>query len=710
MTLSTLWSRLRKKNKGDYRQFRFCMTFAVLLVSSLLMMVCSPLIQDSLPAGGDSGKQIYLICGVALSGCIIFAAYAARLFLRYKSREIGIFMALGAERKVLAKALSLELAKIIGVCAAAGIVIGSVIAFLVGKLMEMMTASVSDSAFAFTVSGFLASVLYAAVLFIMVQFLAWRAMKRTNILEVINEQRKQEPMKKAVSRFYFISGIILTAVGFFGAVILEQITVYALGMWLGGWTNAFYLLILLGVYRMLVYAVSSRQKGRNPQKYYNNLINYGMIKFQGASVVKNMLVITLLIFAGLYAISYIPANMTTDTVLEDDFSYRYLNDADEPSKEELDSLADQNGITIGDYREGEFIRVTGSGTDRDMSDDNKLMEIYYDEYAEYDCTSVSEYEKLTGTKLDIPEGSYYQIEGKNAYENIWYKFGDMDKLYCQSEGQFLPMKYLGNTTYHSLIITTSVGMNIGSRFILNDEDYLRLKSGLPEEKQETQVLFNTEGNLKSMAAFAGEFYELFVNGMSEDMNVMSYYNALEGERKGSDYVDMEDDATVDAKNPLRETDWQYAPVMEPLLRQQRTMLLANRLLLFGYVFLICFASVGIIGYTRSQGMGIANAQAFEDIKKLGADRHYRRELMKSQIKKIFVLPTILGVVLLLIYEAITLTTNDKNLSVTDMKILAMLAGAGIIAALYQYVIYRASLKKVGSYLKLNSLSYEKKKI
>lgn len=279
------------------------MTFAVLLVSSLLMMVCSPLIQDSLPAGGDSGKQIYLICGVALSGCIIFAAYAARLFLRYKSREIGIFMALGAERTVLAKALSLELVKIIGACAAAGVVLGAVIAFIVGKLMEMMTASVSNSEFAFTVSGFLASVLYAAVLFIMVQFLAWRAMKRTNILEVINEQRRQEPMKKAVSKAYFISGIILTGVGFFGAVILEQITVYALGMWLGGWTNAFYLLILLGVYRMLVYAVSSRQKGRNPQKYYNNLINYGMIKFQGASVVKNMLVITLLIFAGLYAIN-----------------------------------------------------------------------------------------------------------------------------------------------------------------------------------------------------------------------------------------------------------------------------------------------------------------------------------------------------------------------------------------------------------------------
>lgn len=701
MTLSTLWSRLRKKNKGDYQQFRFCMTFAVLLVSSLLMMVTSPLIQDSLPAGGDSGKQIYLICGVALAGCMIFSAYAARLFLRYKSREIGIFMALGTERNVLSKALSLELFKIIGMCAAAGIILGAVIAFFVGKLMEILTSDVSDSEFAFTVSGFLASALYVVLLFFIVQFLAWRAMKRTNILDVINEQRKQEPMKKAVSKTYLISGVIFAAAGFFGAVVLEQITVYALGIWMGGWTNIFYLFILLGVYRILVYAVSSRQKGNHPQKYYNNLINYGMIKFQGASVVKNMLVITLLIFAGLYAISYIPANMTTENLLEDDFSYRYLNDADEPSKEELDLLAAKNEVSIEDYREGEFIRVTGSGIERDMGDDNKLAEIYYEEYAEYDCTSVSEYEKLTGTKLDIPKGAYYQIEGRNAYENIWYRFGDMDQLYCQSEGQFLPMKYMGNTTYHSLIITPSVGMNIGSRFVLNDEDFARLGKGLADDKKETQVLFNTAGGLKSEAAFSAGFFELFVNGMSEDMNVMDYYNELEGERQGSDYAVMEEDATVDARNPLKETDWQYDPVMTPLLKQQKTMLLANRLLLFGYVFLICFASVGIIGYTRSQSMGIANAQAFEDIRKLGADRRYRRALMKNQIQKVFVLPTMIGTALLLIYEGMILFTNDKTFSSVDMKVMAMLAAAGAAVALYQYIIYRISVKKVGNLLKLN---------
>ncbi len=133
-------------------------------------------------------------------GCFIFSAYAARLFLRHKSREIGIFIALGARRKVLAEALSLELGKLIGMCAAAGIALGAVIAFIVGKGMELLTAQVRNAEFGFTLSGLALSALYTVLLFLLIQFLARRAMRRTNVIEVINEQRKQEPMKKSVSK------------------------------------------------------------------------------------------------------------------------------------------------------------------------------------------------------------------------------------------------------------------------------------------------------------------------------------------------------------------------------------------------------------------------------------------------------------------------------------------------------------------------------
>ena len=170
-----------------------------------------------------------------------------------------------------------------------------------------------------------------------------------------------------------------------------------------------------------------------------------MMKFQGASVVRNMLVITLLLFGGLYAASYLPTMLTgssSEQGYEAEYSYRYLNDADEPSESMVKDLARKYGLTVENYREGDFLRVFGSGTERDADENDQLIATYYDRFAQYDVTSASEFEELTGISLDIPDGSYYQIIGSTSYENIWNHFGDMDKLYIESEDAYLPFSYV----------------------------------------------------------------------------------------------------------------------------------------------------------------------------------------------------------------------------------------------------------------------------
>ena len=83
MSLKQVWKRSKDKNKSAYRQFCFCISFAVLLITSYIMMLESPLIQQTLPEGGDSRKQVYMIFVLAAAGCVIFTVYAASLFLRY---------------------------------------------------------------------------------------------------------------------------------------------------------------------------------------------------------------------------------------------------------------------------------------------------------------------------------------------------------------------------------------------------------------------------------------------------------------------------------------------------------------------------------------------------------------------------------------------------------------------------------------------------
>lgn len=703
MTLRNLWGKLRKRNKGDYRQFQFSTTFAVMLISSFLMLVCSPLIQGALPEGGDSGKQVWMSFGVSAIGCIVFVLYVTKLFLRYKSREIGIFLALGTEKHILKRSLAGELARMTAVCSAAGILLGAAIAFITGNVIKVLIADVYDGDFSFTVSGLFFSVCYALILFLFIQFQAGRAMKRTNVIEVINEQRRQEPMKKSVSKAYLISGIVLTLAGIFGALILPQIVAYTAGIFLGTWTNAFYLAAVFGVYRVLVYTVSSHQRGRNPQKYYNNLIDYGMMKFQGASVVRNMLVITLLLFGGLYAVSYLPTMLTgssSEQGYEAEYSYRYLNDADEPSESGICDLAGKYGLTVENYREGDFLRVFGSGTERDADENNQLIETYYDRFAQYDVTSASEFEELTGISLDIPDGSYYQIIGSTSYENIWNHFGDMDQLYVESEDASLPFSYLDTVSYESLNISGDNNMGDASRFVVSDADFDRLKAGLSEDSLETQVLFDTDGASLNEIAFSNELFRTLAEGMSEKMDVLTYYNAASAERNGSEYTETFAGAAVDPENPLKAADWQFAPHLVPLLDQQMLMALAARLLTFSYIFIICIAAAGVIGYTRSQSVGLTNRQVFEDIRRLGADRQYRRTLMRRQLRKIFVLPTILGTAVCLLYEVLILWNNDGQISAGEIRSLLIIALIAAAAAVYQFTIYRLSVRKTGKLLKL----------
>ena len=61
-------------------------------------MMRAPTVLNVLPEGGDSRKQIMMIFTLAVIGCAVFTTYASGLFFRQKSRETGVFLALGATR------------------------------------------------------------------------------------------------------------------------------------------------------------------------------------------------------------------------------------------------------------------------------------------------------------------------------------------------------------------------------------------------------------------------------------------------------------------------------------------------------------------------------------------------------------------------------------------------------------------------------------
>lgn len=98
--LNDIFYTLRKTGKREYTLLFGCLFFANLLITTFCMMMYSSTVQNTLPEGGDSRKQVMMIFALAIIGCAAFSIYAAGLFFRYKSRESGVFLALGVSRNV----------------------------------------------------------------------------------------------------------------------------------------------------------------------------------------------------------------------------------------------------------------------------------------------------------------------------------------------------------------------------------------------------------------------------------------------------------------------------------------------------------------------------------------------------------------------------------------------------------------------------------
>lgn len=695
MTMLNLFTKLKKYNKGNYRQFSFCYALSVILVSTLTLFMLSPFVQSRLPIGGDSRKMLYMVYAVAVLGCVLFIIYATGLFLRFKSREVGIFMALGTPKRVLAKTLTKEIVLLILKLGIAGIIIGGVIAFVFGKVYEGFVQSATGDSFSLPLTGFIGSFLFVTITVCIVMGMAVRFLKRANLIEILNEERRTEPIKKNVDTKYLVWGIILIAVGLLGGLIIPYIVSTMLKRSLSSFPYIFYVLVFIGLYRVMVYSIAVHKKGRHPQKYYKNLISFGMMKFQGISVVRNMLIVTLLIAGSLFAIFFSATNLIqglgSAASEANDISYRYLGDAEKLTQEQVEKLAEDYQVGIDNYREAEFLRLLGSGVSRENYDKSgKLIEEYRKQDYIKNFISADEFERVTGIAVNVQPGMYQYISREGNNENYWFLPDDLDLVQNPDSGLQKPLSYAGTVEYSSFFY--HYGQDGNANYILNDEDYTELEKGLSDEMHMTHILFDLS-DTGDTYGFSKDLYARYCNSVSDSMKKMSAYDEYR-EATDSEYSYSEP-VEIEPERLGMEIDWKYAPVFVPIQEKSFVQSYATLLLIFIFVAIVCLVSAGVIGYTRSITVAIKSKSVLMDVKKLGADRTYLNRVLKEQVTKVYVLPTIVAAVLMFVYYTLTLWQNDGTITLNEYPMIAVNVLTCLAVCIYQYVLYRYSLKKAG---------------
>ena len=188
----------RKLQKADYKQARlylFCNFIALMLISAYSILMLSPTVQLVFPEGGDSRKQMIAIFSLTLFGCGVFTIYAASLFFRKKSKQLGVLMALGASKKRLAPGLFKEVLFLSSSASIAGILAGFPLVWILWNGFRLLIVDSSDMVLNLNLSCLFIPVFFALLVVIFSLALANRYLVRTNILDIIHEEHKNEPVK-----------------------------------------------------------------------------------------------------------------------------------------------------------------------------------------------------------------------------------------------------------------------------------------------------------------------------------------------------------------------------------------------------------------------------------------------------------------------------------------------------------------------------------
>ena len=212
MTMQKLEQKLQRADRKQAALYLFCNFISLMLISAYSAMIFSPTVLTVLPEGGDSRKQMIAIFVLALFGCTVFTAYAASLFFRKKSRQIGTLMALGASRRRLAPGLFREVFTLSTVSALAGLLTGFPFVWILWSLFRMLIVDSAQMDLVLDFRCLFVSIPFFLIVVLFSCITAFRYLKRTNIMDTIREEHKNEPVRE-LGRWCGPVGIIVLLIG-----------------------------------------------------------------------------------------------------------------------------------------------------------------------------------------------------------------------------------------------------------------------------------------------------------------------------------------------------------------------------------------------------------------------------------------------------------------------------------------------------------------
>lgn len=697
MTLTDVFSKLRKKNRKNYTLYLVCNFVALLLITAYSTMMFSPTVLTILPEGGDSRKQVIAIFAMACVGCVVFTIYAASIFFRMKSKEIGTLMALGASKKQLETSIFKETTLLCVLSTLAGTICGIPFAWILWQSFQIFIVSSEEMAFRIRFQSLFISVGFILVVLFFAFWIGKRTLNHTNIMDIVNEEHKNEPIRD-VKPWFAPVGLFLLFGGAVVAYIAPSIYMSLFQQYPPVWLNLLYISVFIGLYMLLLHVVI-RGFGWRKKTSYKGIISRSMMKFQGRQTVNNMMVVTILIAGAAFAIFYIPMLGSGQVIATKertyDYAYHYPENQKIPQKTEIEQLASEYQLKLKDWKEEE-LAVLGIDGEVEVEEEGGKYHYEYRELCmEGKFLSEDAYESLTGKKAEVSEGTYKAITDKE--ETVVYMLSrDAKHLSNMITEAQISTKFDG-FLYDSLLLDNT------GYYVLNNHDYNKITIGLDGEWIEKQVLFNVDG--EDSYAFANKFFNFYVDSFGKECEYPSFYDRvskISENKRGEVYWGDTEIMTKLSYDKRDSSDfrlyWRYMPKIRILDSNDFLRSFAVYLMMFLFIAIVCIMAAMIICYTRCITISINNRYVFDDLKRLGASPRYLIKEIKRQAFKVFAVPSAIGMIAMYFLYSMIMYGNDGKITSSEVLGLIICFGILIILAGMIGIVYQVTLKKMRTML------------
>ena len=700
--MKELEARLRRTDRKQAGLYLLCNFISLMLMTAYSALMFSPTVLNIFPEGGDSLRQLYMIFIMTLFGCTVFTVYAASLFFRKKSRQLGILMALGASRKTLAPGLFREVILLSGSSAFLGILAGFPFIMILWKLFRFFIVDNQYMVLNLDFSCLWIPLVFALLVLFCACLLAFVYLRKTDILDVIQEEHQNEPVRE-LGLWCGPVGIILL-IG--GAMLGYNFPTFYRDL-----THRFpsallkvlcYSPVFAGLYMIMLHTVVNgwRFRRKNPWK---NIVARSMMKFQGKQTVNSLLVTTVLIAGGCFGIFYLPMLGTgTSMTIEQreyDYSWFWPSDQNLPSEEEIQTLAKEHKVQIADWKECPYLSLAVDSNMMIDNDDGSFSWKYYEIASEGHFLSESDFNKISGQNLSVEPGEYYAVTNK---EETSYRIVDNSTRFTNmTTREVLPVSFKGFVHFEQL-----GALYVG---ILDDGDFQKISQGLTPKWHGTMAFFNYEG--KDSHPFARAFYEKIVASFDDDSISTGLYDPVEylmtegytNDYFGTSYRNA--DERLD-RSQLDSADfrmsWNYMPQFRVLDSKEQLNTFSVFMMTFLFIGIVCFTAALVISYTRCQTLALNNAYVFYDLKRLGASPEYLSRELRRQAGPVFKIPAVVGMSCMVLLYGMMLYANDNRYTQSEIAgFLVCLEVIAVIALLF-YAVFLKTLSGLRRQLEIHS--------